>query len=599
MIKLVLDYFKVLLNRKQIIALTVILISIFLISFLELVGIGVLVAFVTFLTDPSKFILMIPIKEIQIFLQGLSIEKLSIYLAFVLILFFIFKNLFFIFVKFYENALLRNLKADFSQKLVNIYLEKPYSYHVNVNSSQIINDILIDSSRALNFVMCLMILIRESLVVIFLFFTLIAVDVKITLSIFVILSAATLSFYRLIGDKLKKLAAEQKDATQFRLRYLNQAISEIKLVKLLNDNNFFTNRFFKEEYRLLGVEMKNVLIGNLPKPYLETIAVLVFSLTIVYLIGFQGFNINELIPFFALLTLIIVRCTPAFVNINLNLNAIKFNFRGIKNLYDETKNYKPLKNIKKNNLIIDKNKIDNLELKNISFKYQKDFENVLNNISLNLKKGETLGIIGRTGSGKSTIVDIILNLFEPTEGKIFVNNSEFNLNMKNYFNNNIAYVPQQIHLFDESIKNNIGFGFEEDQINLQKVEEVIKKVQLSEFVNNLPKGIETVIGERGVRLSGGQKQRIGIARALYNEFSILVLDEATSALDFETEDKIMREINKFKKDRITIIIAHRINSLSSCDKLLILDKGKILDYGSIEDVKNKHTNLKNYLDIKD
>ena len=208
-----------------------------------------------------------------------------------------------------------------------------------------------------------------------------------------------------------------------------------------------------------------------------------------------------------------------------------------------------------------------------------------------------IGIMGSSGAGKSTLVDLILGLLEPTNGKIKINNLNVNNNLISW-QKMIGYVPQDIYLTDDSIKKNIAFGLYEHEIDEKKIFKSLKSSQLLDFVNALPEGLNTLVGDRGVRLSGGQKQRIGVSRALYNNPDILIMDEATSALDNETEAKLINDIIALKKDKIIIIVAHRLSTLSNCDELFILDQGKLIDHGNIGDLIQRHDNLSHYLKKK-
>jgi ABC-type multidrug transport system fused ATPase/permease subunit len=214
----------------------------------------------------------------------------------------------------------------------------------------------------------------------------------------------------------------------------------------------------------------------------------------------------------------------------------------------------------------------------VTFKYENALKYALNNISIEIKKGEIIGLIGSSGSGKSTIVDLILGLLVPTEGKITVDDVDIRKGIRSW-RSNVGYVPQTIYLTDDTIINNIAFGIDEKNIDLDQVTRVLKASSLDEFINSLPLGLYTMVGERGVRLSGGQKQRIGIARALYNNPSILLLDEATSALDSTTENEIMSTVFNLKKDKTILIVAHRLTTVKYCNLIYKLESGNIVDSG--------------------
>ena len=234
---------------------------------------------------------------------------------------------------------------------------------------------------------------------------------------------------------------------------------------------------------------------------------------------------------------------------------------------------------------------NNIKLKNISFNYGTAKNIAVNNINIDITKGKSIGLIGKSGSGKSTLVDIIIGLLEPSTGEILIDDNNIGVK-KISWQKQLGYVPQEVYLLDDTIRNNITFGIEKEEIDEKLLSDVIEKSQLKNLINSLPNKLDTIIGDRGARLSGGEKQRIGIARALYNKPKVIVFDEATSALDIYNENKILKEIYENKKDKTLIIISHRNNTVKYCDLIYVMEDGKITDNGTFEQIMKKHSYLK-------
>jgi len=298
-----------------------------------------------------------------------------------------------------------------------------------------------------------------------------------------------------------------------------------------------------------------------------------------------------------------LKLLPAFQSIFVYLTAIKANINAYENIKEnliEAKNQDLKTRIKELNKSIEMNLNNELIFKNVNFKYlhdkKKDSFNLVN-LNFSIKKNETIGIVGRSGSGKSTIIDLIAGLILPDKGEILIDEKKVTDDNKFFWQKNISLVSQSIYLADSSIKENIAFGIPYEEIDNKKINETIEKSQISDFVNQLPNGMDTIIGERGVQLSGGQRQRIGIARSLYYESNLIIFDEATSSLDGLTEEAVIKSINNIQNIKTVVIVAHRLASVKNCHKIYFIDKGKIIDSGTFDELINKNESFRKMANV--
>ena len=395
---------------------------------------------------------------------------------------------------------------------------------------------------------------------------------KLAALLFLTMSIASLFFYKAIATRVKRYGVQVKINAEKTLKNLMEAISSIKILKLINKNEFFIKNVFKEMNLREKIVINFNIIGKLPRLVFEVLAVSVVAGVLLFIL-FDKNSIKESIPILSLVVLIILRTMPAFININTNLNNIRFHMPSLERIASIKKNFS-LNNFNIQNKINEKKfNFKKIEINKLSYSY--GTKEILNDINCEFEKNKIYGIKGESGSGKTTFIDLILGLLQPSKGKILINSLDLDRSIA-FSGNYASYVPQEIYLTDTSIAENIAFGLDYNKINFDKLKEVLVKANLFDFINSLPEGHDTIVGEKGVKISGGQKQRVGIARALYFDTDIIVFDEATSALDYATEERITQEILKLKKDRIIFIVAHRLKTLDICDEVLTISNGKVI-----------------------
>tara|TARA_B100001057_G_C22850069_1_gene950613 strand:+ start:1574 stop:3292 length:1719 start_codon:yes stop_codon:yes gene_type:complete len=561
----------VILNKKQKNYLIILVLFSIILGLIETISIGSLVGFIIFISEPEIVSQKIPLPFIKDFILSLEITKLAFLSSVILIFVFLFKNLFLLFFYFFQERVVKNIYINLAKNVFGSYLLLPYSFHVNQNPSVTINSVNGETKRVTDFIVNASLIFKESITVCFLFLFMFAANFKIAGLLFLMMFLTTTIFYKSIANKIKDVGIKVRINSEKILQKLTEAISSIKIIKLTDKNDFFVQNVFKEMAKKQNNEIIFRLVGKLPRLILEILAVIIIISILLFFL-FQDFDIRDSIPILSLVTLIILRTLPAFTNINTNLNNLRFNIKSVENI-SNLKNKFEIESQEIVNNHKNKIQIQKIEVKGLTFGYgQKD---IFKDINLDFIKGNIYGFKGESGVGKTTLIDLILGLLIPSKGNIFVNGSDI-LEEKILGKNYASYVPQEIYLNDNSIAENIAFGLKQNEINFEKIEDILKKVELSNYINSLPKGYNTIVGDKGVKLSGGQRQRIGLARALYDEGTLLVLDEATSALDLETEGKIIDEIKKLKDNKIIFLVAHKSQALEICDKIITIKDGKVL-----------------------
>lgn len=549
--------------------------------FFEVLGIGILIPILSLLMDSNignKYPNLLPFLKM---IGSPSQFTLVIYGMSFLVIIYLSKTFFLMYLSWKQSSFSANLSASISEKLYYGYLMQPYIFHLNRNSAFLINNISGEVVQFSAITQSALIFIVELSAIIGVFIMLIFIEPIGALSVTIVLALLIVIFYKLFKSKLSNWGESRLYHSSMMSKLLSQGLGAVKDVIVLSRANFFLDVFSEHNLKHARIQSKVNTLNLAPRLYLELFAVIGLSILII-LMALQNKPLENLIPTIAVFVAAAFRMIPSGNRIMASIQQIQYIDSSLDRLYKDflllSKSIYP--NFNQKNQIILNNEVDIFDL---SYAYPDTFKNAVNKINLKVKKGETIGLIGPSGSGKSTTVDLILGLLNSDSGKILIDGIDINSNL-NSWRSQIGYVSQSIYLIDDTLINNIAFGLQNDQINIEKINTAIKYAQLEEFIEGLPLKLNTIVGERGVRLSGGQRQRIGIARAMYNNPPILILDEATSALDNETEKAFMDSIQMLKVDKTIIIIAHRLTTVEKCDRIYKIVDGEITSYGVPQEV---------------
>ena len=474
------------------------------------------------------------------------------------------------------------LKVNISQKLFTTYMRQTYVFHLQRNSAQLIRNVTDEVFYLVLSIASVLSLISEFLIIVGIGAMLFIVEPLGLISIIVTVTLFGSLFYVLTRGRTLELG-EQRQFHEFQvLQHLQQGIGGFKDATLLGREENFIKQYVNHSSASARVGVIYGVLMALPRHMFELLAVMVLSVFIFVLLFVLDKDADVIIPSLGVFVMAAFKIMPSANKIIGSVQSLRFGLPVINRIYDEM--LLPIKE-SSHNEDIQKKLTNNIHIKDVDFQYSESSDSAIHAVNININDGSVVGFIGPSGAGKSTLINVILGLLKPVKGQVLVNEMDIQNNMRSW-QNRIGYVPQSIYLTDDTLKNNVAFGIPEGEIDIQLVNDAISQSQLKEFIESLPQGIETMVGENGVRLSGGQRQRIGIARALYHHPSVLVLDEATSALDSITESEVMDTIESLHGNKTIIIIAHRMSTLKNCDHIYKLKNGTIIDQGSFDKMVN-------------
>ena len=543
--------------------------------FLETIGIGIILPILQIILEPNIIYDDIFFKGILNYLGIDQNEKIIFFVLGILIAVYFIKSIYLILLTFIQKRLLANISRYLINTLFSSYLNEEYSFHLKNNSSVLTKNLQVEVSLFTSYLSSIISIITEGVLLIAVVCTIIYFEPVAAITLFLFFSILALLFHQLTKTKISKWGQEREKADKHLLKNIFESFSGIKEIKLLNKEDYFQKLLEKQTKLKADIYTKQLTLNSIPRHYLELVSISGVVLIILVSLSYSS-ELKNVITTLGICLAGTFKVIPSFNRIIGSFQNIKFNKPSLDLIYDEV--YSLKRKIKKRVKQTGIEFKDHILIKNLQYSYLNSSKRVLNKINLNIDKGSAIGIIGSSGEGKSTLVNILIGLLNPTKGEIKVDNKLLDTSNLKAFQGLIGYVPQDIYLIDDSIKNNIALGIHSNEISSNRIDKCIKDSQLSKFINSIPEGIETVVGERGVKLSGGQKQRIGIARALYNDPEILVLDEACSALDIEIEKEVMKSINLLKRKKTIIIISHRHSSLRECDKILKMESGQLNQY---------------------
>ena len=549
-------------------------------SLLEILSISSVLPLAGIIIDPEIFLKN---EYLANFLQHNYFDKIlkenlnnniAILLIFLIITIFTTKFLFQIFFEWYRANIIYNLDRKISSYLYNYYINLPFKFHVNTNTSKLHRNIQGDATSVSNIFRSLNIIFTDSLIILGLVSILLYIDWFITFATLLFFAFTGSIFLFLSGKFNVSLGKKVHKESEKRITHLINGFEGIKDFIIYDKISNFFELFDKSNKNYANANKYFSIIISFPKIIIEFLFILVILSVLLYFTLIDQ-SINQFLPVMTLIVVSMIRIAPSCFRIITSNQQIKFNKVSIDNIFKDLKYGIRIKNypkLKKSKNFINFNK--EIKFKNVNFSYSKG-KKILKNLNLNIKKGEFIGIYGSSGSGKSTFLDILAGLFKPNTGKIISDNNDIFQNIKSW-RKNIGYVPQKVYLLDENIAKNVSLEFKKHLNDKKSFKEAINIAGLKNFSNNLKLRQKDSIGEKGGKISGGQAQRVGIARAIYNKPEILIFDEATSSLDKHIEKKIINSIYKLRGKKTVIIVSHKLELLKNCDKIFNFENGKMI-----------------------
>ena len=547
---------------------------------LESLSISVVIPVVSVLLDPKAVETNELLAAIYNGLHLQNVTQFTVVMLVALIGAFILKNLFLFLQNVVQLRFVYTNQFATSRRMMINFMKRPYEYYLNADTAVIQRNITSDVNNMYGLILSVLQLISEGVVFTCLVAVLLIVDAKMIMTIAVLLIAVLFLIKVVLKPIMVKAGQENQDYYSGLYKWIEQSVMGIKEIKIANKEQYFINEYAKCGFGYVNAVQKYNLFNSTPRLLIETVCIagLVLYMMIVML---QGATVTEMIPQLTTFGMAAMRLIPSANRINNYLTSISYFepfFMGVSDhlqeeIHDESMVYDVEAYDHKK--IVEKLDIkDKIKLEDITYKYPNSEQLIFDHADMEIPIGSAVGIVGSSGSGKTTVVDILLGLLELQTGIIYADG----VNVKEHYEEwlkNIGYIPQTIFMIDSTIRKNVAFGIADEDIDDERVWAVLKEAQLDEFVKSLPEGLDTGIGERGIRLSGGQRQRIGIARALFEDPEVLVLDEATSALDNDTEAAIMESINRLHGKKTLIIIAHRLQTIEKCDIVYRVENGKV------------------------
>ncbi|MDO4188675.1 MAG: ABC transporter ATP-binding protein [Lachnospiraceae bacterium] len=560
-------------DKKQKVQSVLLCIGLFIGALMELVGVSLITQLVSLISNPEK----IHSNQIMKYFYDLfhmdSDRQFFLFVVIALIFVYLVKNVYLLWINYIQYTFIFNNQLRLSGRLIDCYLKKPYTYHLDKNSAEMVRNVMLDSERFFQMLLSVFLTLSEILVSALLCVFLVVVDWVITVSVVVILAVFTGLYLILFKGKAKEYGKINQIYDGKMHQSINQALGAVKDIKILHREKFFADSFLAFGKKKMNAVRNNNILGQLPKYLIETVCIGAVLLVLVYKI-YQGEDLNQMIPQLAAFAVAAFKLLPSVSKVNNYANLIIFLKPSVDLIYRDIKDTEDMVNFEVLDDNSDMEKAESIKVTDLVYRYPHTEKNVLNGISLDIPLGKSVGLMGASGAGKSTLADVILGILSPTSGTVCYGDMDVHKNPIKW-SKKLAYIPQTIFLSDDTIRNNVAFGIDADKIDDEKVWAALKEAQLDEFVKSQPEGLDSMVGERGVRISGGQRQRIGIARALYDNPEILVLDEATAALDSGTEAAVMEAIDRLSGTMTLIIIAHRLTTIKNCDLIYKVEDGNI------------------------
>ena len=579
--KQILKKLNVLLDKKQKRAMGGLIVMMIIGAALQTAGVGMLVQVVTVVIDPAAVEKSGLVKSVYEWFGFKDYSHFSIMVMAMLIVVFSVKNIFLFIQQKLTFAFVYTNQFRTSERMMRNYLRRGYEFYLNADTAVVQRSITSDVNNMYALILALLQLMSDGVVSLFVVCYCLSQSGIMTLLLAVVLVLLMFGIKKILKPIMYQAGKDNQDYYSGLFKWISQTVQGIKEVKVAGKEQYFVNEYQKCGRGYVNAVQKYSLYNNIPKLLIETACVTVMMGYMIFLVA-VGKTTGDMLEILSTLAAAAFVLLPCVNRMNNQINSMAYFepfFMGVSdNLQDEITGEKvdmSFATDEEEKLPVKKA----IELKNITYAYPNTDKLIFDHADMTIPIGASVGIVGTSGAGKSTVVDILLGLLEVKEGAVYADGADVKQNYRKWLKN-IGYIPQMIFMLDDTIRKNVAFGIPEDKIDEERLWEVLKEAQLDEFIKTLPEGLDTGIGERGIRLSGGQRQRIGIARALYHDPEVLVLDEATSALDNDTEKAIMESINRLHGKKTLIIIAHRLQTIENCDMVYRVENGKaVLERG--------------------